>query len=664
MSLHHGLRSAAGASVADPYFASTSLLLLGNGVNGGQNNTFVDGSSNAFSVTRYGNTTQGTFSPFGYNWGVSFDGSGDYLTVPYSSNLQLGSSDFTIEFFIFFNSVASGQRIVSGDGNSSGTLNWCFYTDSTGTLNYFLSTSGTAWTVSGNLVGNISVGQWYHVALVRNGSTFTPYLNGVAGTTATTSSALYTTTTGITIGAINSGNYFNGNISNLRILKGTAQYTAAFTPPINNLTAITNTSLLTCQSNRFLDNSSNAFAITPYGNASVTNFAPFPTNSEYSTGTNGGSGYFDGSGDYLTVADSTAFDLTGDFTLELFFYPTAWDNSWSIGLGSENSGQNGFTFYANGTSNMGVYGNGAHIIQVTCDAKLYEWNHLALVRSGSTLTLYLNGVSRGTATNSTSFTGITANGFSLGAVYTSTLRVDNPKGYCSSLRLARSAVYTAAFTPPTSPLTAITNTSLLLNFTNASIIDSTGKNDLETVGDAQISTSVKKFGTGSLKFDGTGDFLSTPNASQFDFGTGDFTVEFWVNFTSFTLTASMVSNYFSSTVGWTIQRRSDSAALVFGYGDTQLFSQSWSPSTGIWYHIAATRSGTSLRVFVDGTQLGTTVTNSTSLNGSTSPLVVGGLYFGGYLQPLNGYIDDLRITKGVARYTANFTPPSRQLPAR
>ena len=108
MSLHHGLRSAAGASVADPDFKNVSLLLLGNGTNGAQNNTFVDGSSNAFSVTRYGNTTQGTFSPFGYNWSNYFDGNGDYLSVPDNAAFEIGSGDFTVEAWIYLTGYSPG----------------------------------------------------------------------------------------------------------------------------------------------------------------------------------------------------------------------------------------------------------------------------------------------------------------------------------------------------------------------------------------------------------------------------------------------------------------------------------------------------------------------------------------------------------------------------
>jgi hypothetical protein len=93
------------------------------------------------------------------------------------------------------------------------------------------------------------------------------------------------------------------------------------------------------------------------------------------------------------------------------------------------------------------------------------------------------------------------------------------------------------------------------------------------------------------------------------------------------------------------------------------FTFSWSPSTSTWYHVAITRSGTSLRAFVNGSQIGTTQTTSNSLTASGAFCCVGeNLDGGGQSQFINGYVDDLRITKGYARYTSNFTPPTAAFP--
>lgn len=98
-------------------------------------------------------------------------------------------------------------------------------------------------------------------------------------------------------------------------------------------------------------------------------------------------------------------------------------------------------------------------------------------------------------------------------------------------------------------------------------------------------------------------------------------------------------------------------------GSSNDFTASWTPATNTWYHVAVSRQGTSLRAFIDGTQLGTTQTNSVNyVRVNSDPLYIGQYFAGSANRYLNGYIDDLRITKGLARYTANFTPPTAPFP--
>lgn len=209
------------------------------------------------------------------------------------------------------------------------------------------------------------------------------------------------------------------------------------------------------------------------------------------------------------------------------------------------------------------------------------------------------------------------------------------------------------------------NVSLLLHMdgTNGSTTFTDKSNNALTVtanGNAQISITQSKFGGAAGAFDGNGDYLSIANNSVFNFATGDFTIEAWV--------------YLSSVTGdWFIASSSASGGMFFGYSN--LVSPfgwgvgrnlvAWDYLTGstatinTWYHVAVSRQGTSLRVFVNGTQVGATVTNSQSYNLSSTLLTIGSQ---GTTYYLNGYIDDLRITKGVARYTANFTAPTAAFP--
>jgi hypothetical protein len=210
-------------------FASSGTSLLTNFTNAGiydaavQNNAITAGDAQA-------STTQYKWSPTS----MKFDGTGDYLQSPFQPQFQFGSGNFTIEFWVYFNSVASGQRIA-GQDNSASNGTFAIYIPTSGSLCYYLSSTGAAWNIaSGVSMGSVATGTWYYVALVRNGSTFTPYINSVAGTTTTSSAALFASTAPLTIGADAGGptSYLNGYIQDFRITKGVARTittpTAAF----------------------------------------------------------------------------------------------------------------------------------------------------------------------------------------------------------------------------------------------------------------------------------------------------------------------------------------------------------------------------------------------------------------------------------------------------
>ena len=188
-------------------------------------------------------------------------------------------------------------------------------------------------------------------------------------------------------------------------------------------------------------------------------------------------------------------------------------------------------------------------------------------------------------------------------------------------------------------------------------------------GNAQNSTAQKKFGISSMLFDGNGDYVSIGDDTSFDFGSGDFTIEFWVYLNSISGNMNFIHKRIpSDDKNWLFLSVNSSGVLQlwatsnnstwdiansFNFGNTAL-------STGQWYHIALVRNGTEIAAYVDGTKASNTITTSASISAGTYDVVIGGDSFLTWW--LNGYIDDLRITKGVARYTSNFTPPTSQLP--
>jgi hypothetical protein len=421
------------------------------------------------------------------------------------------------------------------------------------------------------------------------------------------------------------------------------------------------------QNNTFLDGSTNNFSITRNGNTTQGTFSPFTASAPYSAATRGGSGYFDGTGDYLTVADNVALrPESGSFTLEFWWYPTTISGFITPYSKGYTAGGDLLLQTGSGDGKIIVYASGSAVITASTAVSTNAWNHIAVVRNGTSLVLYLNGTSVGSATNSTNFNstqqaGIGATGTAPGGGSIGDFCVT---GYMSNLRLVKgTAVYTAAFTPPTSPLTAITNTQLLLNFTNAGIIDNAMLNVLETVGNAQISTAQSKFGGSSMLFDETGDYLTVPVSTNMSLGTGDFTIECWVRFAVTPVgngqgIYQLSNGYLNSQVrGPAAGANNADGRWAIYHGTSQTTHASLVPATNTWYHVAYVRSSGTSKLYIDGTEI---ISVADTTNYTDQYFVVGGWYSTGFL--LNGYIDDLRITKGVARYTANFTPPAAAFP--
>ena len=196
-----------------------------------------DGTATARKISngvKLGNSNSG--------YSVAFDGSGDYLSIGGGTDMELGTGDFTIETFAYFNSVASGQ-IYEGRPNGVQGAYISIYMDNNNLV--FYTDSATRITSS-----TINAKQWYHVAAVRNSSVTTLYIDGTSAGTYSDTSDYTVRTDGPVIGISRnlSNNPMNGYISNYRIVKGTAVYTSNFTPPTSALAATTNTKLLCCNS--------------------------------------------------------------------------------------------------------------------------------------------------------------------------------------------------------------------------------------------------------------------------------------------------------------------------------------------------------------------------------------------------------------------------------
>jgi len=653
-----------------PLTAITNTQLLTLQTNGGANDSgFVDSSPNDFVITRAGNATQGSFSPYGANWSNYFDGNGDYLNCDQAlDGLTSASNPFTVECWFFSPVMPTGgdsnfQTIIGINGSTYANIVGLAIVDNKLYLHY---AGASAYIPSTPVVNS---GTWYHIAAVFDGTNYKVYLNGALAQTVASNPSVALSTCFLNIGmeidpGPSYGNYFNGYISNVRVTNS-AVYTSNFTPPTSPLTAISGTSLLTCQSNRFKDSSANNFTLTVNGNTSVQRFNPFGAPDTYSAATIGGSGYFDGNGDYLSVADNAALDLsTGDFTIECWAFPITGiaDYDGLIGKRSQStfSGGDWRIAYRSASTAFGIASGSNNIDRLTPAVNLNAWNHIAFVRSSGTLSCYANGVR--------------------GANLTWTENLDNAEalliglnvsgndfpGYISNVRIVKgTAVYSGAtYTVPTAPLTVITNTSLLLSMTNAGIYDNAMMADLETVGNAQVSTTQKKFGTGSMYFDGSGDWLAGPPTPQTDLGSGNFTIECWLYRTASGAgsDSGIVSRGAPGSLNGFVFAYTSSNVLTFNFNYSgAIVTGSTAIPINTWTHVAVTRSGTTFRLFVNGT------VDATNTSSNSQTLNAGDIFYvgrSGYdsSRIVTGYIDDLRITKGYARYTANFTVPTEAFP--
>jgi hypothetical protein len=644
-------------------------------------------TATGFPITRNGNTTQGTFTPFSQTgWGAYNVGTASYCQLN-NSDYSISTGDFTIEFWMFVTSDKAATCFCSATSNPNLTV--AMNSGSAGARLPYLEYAGA--TTFATAFSNY-LNTWTHVAFVRSSGTVTVYQNGVAITSASKSGAVGTTANLYLMrNSGDAGQDFPGYISNFRICKA-AVYTGNFTPTTTNFTTTsqgaTSCQLLTFQSNRFVDNSSNAATVTPTL-TQVQAFSPFAPTIEYDTAVVGGSGYFDGTGDYLTVGSGTDVDLgTSDFMIEAWYYCLA-NGTYCSGVVSKRVGgvasgwgmtTSGFVcdmagtwydswsnpFWVGSTQNSGF--NSGTSLQ-----KLNQWTHIVVTRQGTDARWFVNGQLLGYFSRTGAIQQLTGSPLAVGLNGTTAEQPFN--GYISNCRVVVGSVPTGyqtssttlntqIFTPPTAPVSTTSqgatsgNVKYIGNFSNSGIFDSTAKNVLETVDNAQVSTTQAKWGTTSMYFDGTGDYLVSPNTKMFTLN-GAFTIEAWV----YRNTSSKIILIEARTGGG----YADYLLAILTNGTVEFVTATsgnyYNPSivttSGQWVHVALVRNSSNVVTwYVDGVAASTTVTISGVLAPAASAVWIGAQRDPQYS---SGYIDDMRITQ-YARYTANFTPPAAAFP--
>ena len=636
----------------------------------------IDISTNGFATTLVNGAVANNLSSFssGNQGSVLFNGSSAYATLPSNSAFTLGSGDWTIEYWTYLTTTSVTQCFLDMRYPGSFSVTAVVIDFTSNQLRFYTNGGSAIVATSGLLTTNT----WYHVALSKSGSSTKLFVNGTQTGSTYSDTNSYVATTLPNIGRFNDGTgaYLSGYISNLRIVKGVAVYTSNFTAPTSPLTATqsanvngspsaaisgTQTSYLMSvtqgsgigQANNSnytgSDLSTNAF--TPTGSATFSGLSPF-------TNTYPGSFNFSSAlTQTLVVATNAVFTYaSGDFTME------CWVRFVTIGtqqfiIDQRNSGTATAiipTIYLDATNVIVYYVNGAARITGTAVIVANTWYHVAVARSSTSTILFVNGIQDGSTYSDSN--NYAASRVVVGTNAASAANYLN--GYATNIRLVKgTAVYTANFTPSAIPLTAISGTSLLL-VNVAGFQDISPQGQLISTGGTTpfVTTALYKYGTQSSYYVASAQ-QTVLNQTYLPFGTNDFTIECWV----YRSTAGVLHSLFgkgTGSAGWALQINA-SNQLIWVSGSTTLRTSTTTIGATTWTNVAVTRSGSTCYMFVGGTLQGASFADATNYN------QLNNLYVGtdrSSLNGLSGYLDDIRITNGVCRYTATYTPMTSTFP--
>jgi hypothetical protein len=692
---------------SDLLFSKVAALLHMDGAPG--STTFVDSSPFPKSVVVYGTTQVSADSKFGTG-SMNIVTQGNRATVGVSSDwhfLQRQDRSYTVEVQVKLASNPAAYQFILMTNDSNGPSTAYYALILTPSLVPYFAIGHLANTYNVNSAGTgvqtpLVVGVWAQLIHVYDHVTRTHrlYLDGVLQSSFV-KNALFPTTESpnqpLVIGSYPINPYpqfLTGRLDELRITSGAVRspevQASAFPHEDPSVDVYYGNVVLllhldgTNGSTTFVDSSPTPKTVTAVETAQLrtaqSKFGP-------------SSLWLDGSGDYLSIADSEAWNFgTGDFTAEAWVWVSSFALDQEFIAQRAPADQDSFWFLrvkTNGT----IRAVNKTLSVVTTDivsvgtVSLNTWAHVALTRRLGVCKIWVSGSNNDVVTTNTAGT------FSNPALPL-LIGAGDPvssyfNGYIDEVRITKGvARYTSNFPVPTS---AFLNTaadpssdadyssvSLLLHCnegSGATTQDFSPSPKVVTLaGGVFLSTAAPKLGAGSLYFNGGGtSVVSSPNNSAFTFGSGKFTVEVWFYLLS---VPSGVGYYrvlaahdnIGVTRGWIFLVDGDDAnKLAFAVWDGATRYTVAAPVAtvaGVWVHGAAVRDGSTLNLYVNGVRQSSVVMGPVPTNNPGMKLTIGSGHALGNdsLQMMHGYIDELRITKGVARYTSDFIPQTIEFP--
>ena len=595
---------------------------------------------------------------------VAFNGTNQYLNTATSTALTL-TGDFTIECWFYDTNIAANESLYGKRPDSATYGGVSLYHPSSSNITFLGTTTGSTWEIQFNSSIATPANMWHHVAVTRSGNVYTMWVNGQLAGTQTEPGAIFANPAiPFTIGAgAQDGSFpWSGYISNFRIVNGVAVYTGNFTVPASpltatqssgtNISAITGvqTSLLlnTVYGTSFLtDSSTYNLSITNNGTATKFLYSPFVgvVNLTHTTAAT----------TVLNMATVTGFTYTGfggfavaDManTRTLTFGTTGGSTTTAVNL---------------------TFTTGASVATLTTASWFNNLDFGTTSFTLGTTTLNINGGL--VLSSSGTYTGLTPS-FRFNSTLTS-------NGKTVAALVVNAPTYTLTTNDATSITGALTLTAGALvapyNITSASFLSAgpysksiTGSTTTYTITGA--GATAWSFGsTGSALFNGSTQNFSVATNAAFDFASSSFTIEAWVYLNATGTAQCIQSTYpaaFAGTTGYEFLTTTSNFlqfdTFLTGVNQT-ITATNQALTSGVWTHVAVVNDAGTYNLYVNGTQCTYTSNITQAVNSGGAAVTFGRSLYTSFQHPLNGYMTNIRVVKGVAVYTGNFTVPTAPL---